>query len=167
MYSPLQWFHRARDVFLAEVALRKAGIARPCRVGSVIAISPPAPGRLILIDAHGIIFQVFHAIRDRMTSPAGLPTNALFGFTRDMLFLRAQRPEYLVCAFDASEITFRNTISVDYKAHRPPMPDDLRVQIPLIHKVLDALSIPVLGHDDFEADDILATVAKAGAARGL
>ncbi|MBI1917271.1 MAG: DNA polymerase I, partial [Planctomycetes bacterium] len=122
---------------------------------------------MILIDAHGIIFQVFHAIRDRMTSPAGLPTNALFGFTRDMLFLRAQKPEYLVCAFDASDTTFRNAINADYKAHRAPMPDDLRVQIPLIHKVLAALSIPTLGHDDYEADDILATVAKLGAARGL
>ncbi|HKB39076.1 MAG TPA: DNA polymerase I, partial [Gemmataceae bacterium] len=122
---------------------------------------------MILIDAHGIIFQVFHAIRDRMTSPSGLPTNALFGFTRDMLFLRAQRPEYLVCAFDRSDKTFRNTISADYKAHRDPMPDDLRLQIPLIHKVLAALAIPVLGHDNYEADDILATVARAGAARDL
>src|SRR5262249_58360346 len=102
-----------------------------------------------------------------MTSPSGLPTNALFGFTRDMLFLRTQRPEYLVCAFDRSDKTFRNTISADYKAHRAPMPDDLRLQIPLIHKVLSALSIPVLAHEDYEADDILATVAKVGAARGL
>src|SRR5205823_5654469 len=75
-YRILQRSHRARDVFLAEVALRRPGLPRPCRVGFVIAMSPPAPGRLILIDAHGIIFQVFHAIRDRMTSPAGLPTNA-------------------------------------------------------------------------------------------
>src|SRR5262249_31683041 len=98
---------------------------------------------------------------------SGLPTNALFGFVRDMLFLRAQKPEYLLCACDLSETTFRNKLDADYKAHREPMPADLQVQIPLIHKALDALGIPALGHPDYEADDVLATVAKAAAGRGL
>ncbi len=122
---------------------------------------------MILIDAHGLIFQVFHAIRDRMSSPTGLPTNALFGFSRDVLFLRAQQPEYLLCAYDHSEKTFRNDLAPDYKANRAPMPDDLRVQIPLIHKALSALGVPTLGHPDYEADDLLATVAAAAEQRGL
>lgn len=122
---------------------------------------------MILIDAHALIFQVFHAIRDPMTSASGLPTNALFGFTRDMLYLRSRKPAYLVCAFDVSEVTFRNEIFPAYKAHRDPMPADLAVQLPLIHKVLSALSIPVVGHPRYEADDLLATLATAGAARGL
>jgi DNA polymerase-1 len=102
-----------------------------------------------------------------MTSPSGLPTNALFGFTRDMLFLRSQKPEYLVCAFDVSDKTFRTALAPTYKAHRDPMPPDLAAQIPLIHKVLDALSIPVVSHPDYEADDVLATLSKAGTGRGL
>src|SRR4051812_29566410 len=62
-------------------------------------VMPPgsATGTVYLIDAHSLIFQVFHAIRD-MTGPSGLPVNAIFGFTRDLLFLRRQRPDYLVCA---------------------------------------------------------------------
>jgi DNA polymerase-1 len=122
---------------------------------------------LYLIDAHALIFQVFHAIRD-MSSPSGLPTNALFGFTRDLMFLRTQtQPEYLVCVFDAPGPTFREAIDATYKANRGPMPDDLQLQIPHIHQLLDAMRIPVLSKEGFEADDIIATVAVAGAKRGL
>jgi DNA polymerase-1 len=128
---------------------------------------PPgsAAGTVYLIDAHSLIFQVFHAI-GAMTSPSGLPVNALFGFTRDLLTLRKRRPDYLVCAFDRGEETFRHNLYTEYKAHRAPMPDDLVPQIPLIEQVLEALAIPVVGHPDYEADDILATLAKQAAARG-
>src|SRR3954463_1038103 len=92
---------------------------------------------LYLVDAHSLIFQVFHAVPE-MTSPAGLPTNALFGFTRDLLYLRDERkPTYLVVAFDIGEPTIRTTLYTDYKAHRAPMPDDLKLQIPLIREMLD------------------------------
>src|SRR4051812_40779264 len=94
-------------------------------------------GRMYLIDAHSLIFQVFHAI-PAMTSPAGLPTNALFGFTRDLLWLRAQKPDYLICAFDRGEPTIRTSIYPEYKAHRAPMPTDLEVQLPLIEQVVEA-----------------------------
>jgi DNA polymerase-1 len=129
---------------------------------------PPGatPGSLFLVDAHALIFQVFHAIRG-MTSPSGLPTNALFGFTRDLLFLRGLQPDYLVCAFDRSEPTFRSEIYPDYKAHREAMPGDLQLQIPLIHTVLEALAIPVVSHPRYEADDVMATLARAGGERGL
>ena len=121
---------------------------------------------LYLIDSHSLIFQVFHAIPE-MSSPSGLPTNALFGFTRDLLFLREKKPDYLVCAFDRPGPTFRNEIYPEYKAHRPPMPDDLVPQLPLIQQLVEAMSIPELGVEGFEADDILATVGRAGAERGL
>ena len=78
-------------------------------------------GRVYLIDAHSLIFQVFHAIPE-MTSPSGLPTNAVFGFTKDMLTLRAQNPDYLICCFDLPGPTFREKIYADYKANRAPMP---------------------------------------------
>src|SRR2546430_335655 len=78
-------------------------------------------GCLVLVDAHALIFQVFHAIREPMTGPDGRPTNALFGFTRDLFTLRdSLKPDYLVCAFDCAGPTFRNAIAADYKAHRPP-----------------------------------------------
>jgi DNA polymerase-1 len=128
--------------------------------------SSSATGSLYLVDAHALIFQVFHAIRG-MTSPSGLPTNALFGFVRDMLFLRDLRPDYLLCAFDRAEPTFRSDLYPEYKAHREAMPDDLQLQIPLIHQALEALAIPVVSVPRFEADDIMATVARAGAERGL
>ncbi len=124
-------------------------------------------GSMYLVDAHSLIFQVFHAIAP-MSSPAGLPTNALFGFTRDMLFLRDEkRPEFLVCAFDLPGPTFRDKLYPAYKAHRSPMPEDLRPQIGMIRQVLEALRIPVLEMEGYEADDVIATVARAAAARGL
>jgi DNA polymerase-1 len=123
-------------------------------------------GTLYLIDAHALIFQVFHAIRG-MTSPSGLPTNALFGFARDLLFLRGLRPDYLVCAFDRAEPTFRSAVYPEYKAHREEMPSDLQLQIPHIHRLLDAANVPVVSVAGFEADDVLATLATAGSRRGL
>ena len=86
--------------------------------------SSPKSGAVYLIDAHSLIFQVFHAIPN-MTSPTGLPTNAVFGFVRDLMFLRRKKPDYLVCAFDRAEPTFRSDLYPDYKAHRDPVPDDL------------------------------------------
>ncbi|HZY87732.1 MAG TPA: DNA polymerase I [Gemmataceae bacterium] len=126
-----------------------------------------ATGTLYLVDAHSLIFQVFHAIRDRMSSPSGMPTNALFGFTRDLLFLRGLRPDYLLCAFDRAEPTFRSDLYADYKAHRAEMPGDLQLQLPLIGRVLEALNVPAISHPRFEADDVLATIARVGAQRGL
>ena len=122
---------------------------------------------LYLIDAFSLIFQVFHAIPE-MTSPSGLPTNALFGFTKDMLFLRnQQKPTYLVVCFDMPGKTFRDELFPDYKANRGPMPDDLQLQIPLIQQMLEAMRIPVVGLEGFEADDLIATLADAGAAQGM
>src|SRR5206468_10815729 len=112
-------------------------------------------------------FQVFHAVPE-MTSPAGLPTNAVFGFTRDILFLRDERqPTYLVCVFDVGEPTNRTELYADYKAHRTPMPDDLRLQIPMIRQMLDAMRIPVVGVPGYEADDVIATLAVAAAQRDI
>jgi DNA polymerase-1 len=128
----------------------------------------PGSPILYLVDAHALLFQVFHAIPPDMSSPAGLPTNALFGFTRDILFLRNdRRPDYLVCVFDPPGPTFRDRIFPEYKAHRAPMPDPLRTQIPLIYQMLAGMRIPVLTREGFEADDVLATVARAAAQRDI
>src|SRR5262249_26691633 len=119
---------------------------------------------LYLVDAHSLIFQVFHAIKG-MSTPSGLPANALFGFTKDLLFLRSLKPTYLVCAFDVAGPTFRDEVYPAYKANRGPMPDDLVPQIPLIQQMLHAMRVPVLGVPRFEADDVIATVARAASAK--
>jgi DNA polymerase-1 len=122
---------------------------------------------LYLIDAHALIFQVFHAI-PAMSSPSGLPTNALFGFIRDLLFLRGEKkPDYLLAAFDVAGPTFRDHLYPQYKAQRGPMPDDLQLQIPEIHKLLEAMRIPVVGQTGYEADDVIATLSHAAAAQGI
>jgi DNA polymerase-1 len=126
---------------------------------------PPAE-RMYLVDAHSLIFQVFHAIAP-MSSPTGLPVNAVFGFARDLIFLRAKKPAYLICAFDVGEPTVRTRIYKEYKAHRPPIDDDLLSQLPLIREVVEAMGIPVLGVPEYEADDSIATVARAASARGI
>ena len=126
-----------------------------------------SPGGVILVDAHALVFQSFHAI-PAMTGPDGRPTNALFGFTRDLFFLRDElKPAYLLCAFDLPEPTFRSDLYPDYKAHRPPPPDDLNSQVPRIQAVIEAFNLPVLAVRGYEADDVLATVAAAGEQRGL
>jgi DNA polymerase-1 len=113
-----------------------------------------------VIDANSLIFQVFHAIPE-MTSPRGEPVNAVYGFTRDLLYLLDQKlPTYLLAAFDRSEPTFRHTLYEAYKSQRSEMPTDLRPQFAAIHRVLEALGIPILSLASFEADDILATVAR-------
>jgi DNA polymerase-1 len=123
--------------------------------------------RLYLVDAHALIFQVFHAIPE-MSSPSGLPTNALFGFTRDLLYLRNEKhPEYLIVVFDAPGKTFRDDLYAEYKAQRGPMPDDLQLQIPLIRELLEAMHVPVLSMSGYEADDLIATLARAGEQAGM
>ncbi|MFM7151237.1 MAG: DNA polymerase I, partial [Gemmataceae bacterium] len=129
-------------------------------------ISADASEQLFVVDAHSLIFQVFYAIRG-MTSPTGRPTNAVFGFVRDVLFLRGQNPTYFVCAFDRDGPTFRDEIYSEYKAHREPFPQDLLLQLPMIENALEAMNVPVLGIPGFEADDILATLARAGEQKGL
>ncbi|MEE3218900.1 MAG: 5'-3' exonuclease H3TH domain-containing protein, partial [Planctomycetota bacterium] len=126
---------------------------------------PPPPGDLaektvFVVDSHSLIFQVFHALGE-MTSPRGEPVSAIYGFTRDLFFLlREKKPDFLICAFDMPGPTFRHDMFAAYKADRGEMPADLAAQFPLIRKVLDAMGIPVLGLPGFEADDVIATLAR-------
>jgi DNA polymerase-1 len=122
---------------------------------------------LYLVDAYALIFQVFHAVGE-MSSPRGLPTNALFGFTRDLLFLHEElRPDYLIVVFDEGQPDFRLELHADYKANRGEMPEQLRMQLGPIREMIEAMNVPAVGKAGFEADDLIATLACAGAARGL
>jgi DNA polymerase-1 len=113
-----------------------------------------------VLDSHGILYQLFHALPP-MNSPQGEPVGAIYGFVRDLLTLiDKHHPDYFFCAFDMHGATFRTEIYNDYKANRQPMPDELRPQIESAREILDAMRIQSLGVNGFEADDILATVAR-------
>lgn len=119
-----------------------------------------------VVDAHSLIFQVFHALPE-MSSPRGEQVGAVFGFVRDMLYLLEEKePNALICAFDLPGPTFRDEIFEAYKADRSEMPADLVTQIPKIEQVLAALGIPVLTSKGFEADDVIATLARMCDERG-
>lgn len=125
-----------------------------------------AGGTIWVIDAHSLIHQVFHALPE-LTSPKGEPVGAVFGFTRDLLFLlEEKRPDYLFCAFDLPGKTFRHAMYGEYKIQRVEMHEDLVPQIPAIRRVIAALGIPALGCESYEADDILATLARLGEGLG-
>ncbi len=112
-----------------------------------------------VVDSHSLIFQVFHSLEE-MASPSGQPVAAVFGFTRDVLHLiESKKPDYLFCAFDRPEPTFRHQMYDDYKAGREEMPDELRPQIPSIRRMLGAMGVPALDCESYEADDVLATMA--------
>ena len=126
----------------------------------------PNAGTLYVLDAHGMIFQMFHGVGP-MSAPDGRPTNAVFGVTRAIMDLYDHGADYLIAAFDMKAKTFRDDLYPEYKANRPPPPSDLLVQEPMIQQVMEAMRIPVLGVEGFEADDVMATLANEGSARGL
>lgn len=123
-------------------------------------VTPDLRGQtVVVIDSHSLIYQLFHAMGP-MSSPSGFPIATFYGFLRDLADLRQRlQPAFMWCAFDLSEITFRNELYQEYKAHREAMPDELRLQIPLIRRGVEALGVGLLGVPGFEADDILATLA--------
>jgi DNA polymerase-1 len=106
-------------------------------------------------------------MRQSLTSPTGEPTKATYIFTMAILgLIQRRKPDMLAVAMDSKAKTFRSEIYSEYKAHRPPMPDDMPIQIDRIEQILNALNIPVLRLDGFEADDIIGTLAKKAAADG-
>ncbi len=124
--------------------------------------------QLYLLDGSSYIYRAYYGIRDLATS-GGMPTNAVFGFSRMLLtLLQEHSPEYLAVVFDRPrDETFRREIYPEYKANRDAMPEDLVPQIPYIRKILQALTIPVLEAPGFEADDVIATLARRSAAEGI
>jgi DNA polymerase-1 len=127
---------------------------------------PDQSPRLFLIDGSSYIFRAFFAIPP-LSNAAGLPTNAIFGFTNILLkLLKQYRPEYVAVALDAGRETFRNDMYADYKANRPEAPAELIPQFPYFRKVLDALNLPLLELPGYEADDIIATLCGALSGKG-
>ncbi len=115
---------------------------------------------ILIVDGSSVLYRAFHAI-PRLTSSSGLPTNAVYGFAQTLRkILKDRKPRFIAVAFDVKGGTFRHEIYEDYKAERPPMPDDLSLQIPYIKRLLHAYGIAVIEKEGYEADDVIATLAK-------
>lgn len=115
---------------------------------------------LILVDGSSYLFRAFHAIRD-LSNSKGQPTNAIYGVINMVRkLINDYHPESMVVIFDAKGKTFRNDMYADYKANRPPMPDELRSQIEPIHNIIRAMGIPLLVIDGVEADDVIGTLCQ-------
>jgi len=123
-------------------------------------------GRLILIDAHSLIYRAFFALPPMSTSD-GQVTNAVYGFTSMLAIVLASRPEYAMAAFDVGAPTWRSEEYKEYKAGRRAMPDDLRPQLEMVRDVLRSFSIPIYGVAGFEADDVIGTLSRVAEERGL
>ncbi|HEX6488054.1 MAG TPA: DNA polymerase I [Candidatus Dormibacteraeota bacterium] len=123
-------------------------------------------GKLILIDAHSLIYRAFFALPPMSTS-AGEVTNAVYGFTSMLAIVLAGRPEYAVACFDVAGPTFRTEQYAEYKQGRRPMPDDLRAQLQRVRDVLGALRIPIYEVPGFEADDVIGALSLQAEQEGL
>src|ERR687887_855283 len=124
-----------------------------------------------LIDGSSQMYRAYHApVRTveggLLRNAQGRPTNAVYIFVTMLRKLMAEHePEYIAASFDLPGRTFRDEIVTDYKANRRPMPDELALQIPMVHAACEALGVPILTSDRYEADDVIGTLAeKAGAA---
>lgn len=122
---------------------------------------------LYLIDGSSYIFRAYHAIRS-LSNSKGFPTNAIYGFTNMIFkFLKDYNPDYLAIVFDSKGKTFRDKIYPLYKANREEPPDDLKQQIPKIYDVVDALAIPKVQMEGYEADDLIGTITRDSENQGL
>jgi len=122
---------------------------------------------IYLIDGTAYIHRAYHAIRG-LTNSRGLPTNAIFGFTRMLIKLMEDRsPEYIGMFFDAKGPTFRHDLYKEYKANRPAMPEDMAVQIPYIKEVTAAFNLPIIEMPGYEADDLIGTLARRAEKEGF
>src|ERR1700760_3343465 len=159
-----------------SAAAKPAATPVPGKEPAKAAAKPPAKAsgkgdHVFLVDGSSYIFRAYHALPPLNRKSDGLQVNAVLGFCnmlwkllRDMP--EDNRPTHLAIVFDKSEITFRNKLYPDYKAHRPPAPDDLIPQFSLIRDAVRAFDLPCLEQAGFEADDLIATYAREATGRG-
>jgi DNA polymerase-1 len=132
-------------------------------IESPIRMAPKPTKRLFLVDAMGYIFRAFFAPMDRLQTSAGIPTKVPYLFAtmmRRLMQSKDLRPDYLAVVFDVAAPTFRDKLFAQYKAQRPPMPDDLAVQIPFVRKYCEAMRLSILEYPGYEADDVIGSLAR-------
>ncbi len=123
--------------------------------------------KLFLIDGSNNVYRSYFAIRG-LTNSSGMATNAVYGFTTTLRkLLKDHQPDYIAVAFDIGSAKARHEAYEDYKKDRRPMPDDLSIQLPFVNEVLEGFRIPTIGVEDWEADDLIGSVACTARDRGL
>ncbi len=124
--------------------------------------------RLFIVDAYALIYRYYYAFMGRpMRNRDGLNTSVVFGFTKFLRdLLKREKPDLIGVAFDPHGGSFRREIFPEYKANRPPTPEDIKISVPYVKRLLEAMCIPTLEVPGFEADDVVGTLAKQGAKRG-
>jgi DNA polymerase I len=129
---------------------------------------PSAPKKLFLVDAMAHIYRAFYAPMNRMNAPSGVPTKVPFLFNNILKrLIKDYAPDYLGIVFDTKGPTFRDKLFEKYKAQRPPMPDDLSLQIPYVRKLCEAMRLPILELQGYEADDVIGAMAVQAAKKHL
>jgi len=126
---------------------------------------PAPPKKLFLVDAMAHVYRAFFApMPQRLTGPGGIPTNIPFLFGNILKrLIKDYQPDYIGIVFDPPGATFRDKLFEKYKAQRQPMPDEMRVQLPFVRRLCEAMRLPVLEVTGYEADDVIGTMAvKAG-----
>jgi len=135
---------------------------------AILARMPSASKKLFLVDAMAHIYRAFYAPMNRMNAPSGIPTKVPFLFANILRrLIKDYQPDYLGIVFDTKGPTFRDKLFEKYKAQRPPMPDDLSVQIPYVRKLCEAMHLPILEFEGYEADDVIGALAAQGAKKQL
>ena len=123
--------------------------------------------KIFLIDGSSYLYRAFHAMPP-LTTSTGLPTGAVKGVTNMLRNLRKENPDaYYLSIFDAKGKNFRHDLFKDYKANRPPMPEELREQLSPLKEICNAMGMPVIEIPKVEADDVIATLAEKGARQGM
>ena len=125
--------------------------------------------RLLLLDGHSLAYRAFYALPvENFSTTTGQPTNAVYGFTSMLInVLRDENPSHVAVAFDVSRSTFRSELFPEYKANRSASPTDFKGQVALVKEVLQALRIPSLEAEGYEADDVIATVTSRAEREGF
>ena len=125
--------------------------------------------RLFLIDGSSQMYRAYHAMRGSgLSGPGGRSTHAVYIFvTMLRKLIQDHQPQYIAASFDLAGPTFRSEMATDYKANRAPMPPDLAEQIPWVHEACEAMGVPILTYERFEADDVIGTLATRAVADGF
>lgn len=149
----------------------KTAETKPASAKLVAAKAAGKGDHIFLVDGSGYIFRAYHALPPLNRKSDGLQVNAVLGFCNMLWKLLRDmpadnRPTHLAIIFDKAEVTFRNKIYPEYKAHRPPAPEDLIPQFALIREAVRAFDLPCLEQGGFEADDLIATYARQASDRG-
>jgi DNA polymerase-1 len=135
---------------------------------AILAGMPSAAKKLFLVDAMAHIYRAFYAPMNRMNAPSGIPTKVPFLFNNILRrLLKDYQPDYVGIVFDTRQPTFRDQLFEKYKAQRPAMPDELSQQLPYVRRLCEAMRLPILEFDGYEADDVIGALAQQAAKKNL